>query len=136
MRRRCVFVSFIGSLLLAGPLRADDGAASIAAGGLVLMKREPRIVMAKEVLRISAKSVLVDYDFRNDSDEDITLLVEKPPLGHDPKHPVTDVNLVSFCRNGPVSKVDATHFSAHATNFVPTKELRIGFLQGYLMDDQ
>jgi hypothetical protein len=78
MRRCCVFVSLIGSLLLAGLGRADDGAASIAAGGLVLMKREPRIVMAKEVLSISAKSVLVDYDFRNDSDEDITTEVAFP----------------------------------------------------------
>ena len=30
-------------------LLEDDGAASIAAGGIVVMKREPRIVMAKEV---------------------------------------------------------------------------------------
>ena len=34
-------------------LYADDGAASIAAGGIVVMKRETRITMAKEVLQIS-----------------------------------------------------------------------------------
>lgn len=64
--------------LLPTGLHADDGAASIAVGGLVAMKREPRIAMAKEVLRISATKVIVDYDFRNDSDEDITTTVAFP----------------------------------------------------------
>lgn len=64
-------------LLSAGMAGADDGAASIAAGGLVL-KRESRITMAKEVLRIGWTSVVVDYDFRNDTDEDVTTEVEFP----------------------------------------------------------
>lgn len=64
--------------LLPGFARADDGAASIAAGGIVLMRREPRIVMAKEVLRISSQRVVSDYDFRNDSDQDITTIVAFP----------------------------------------------------------
>ena len=68
----------LGALLISLPLRADDGAASVAAGGLVLMKREPRIVMAKEVLRISPQKVVVDYAFRNDSDQDITTSVAFP----------------------------------------------------------
>jgi Domain of unknown function (DUF4424) len=59
-------------------LRADDGAASIAAGGVVVMRREPRISMAQEVLQISSSKVLVDYDFRNDSDQDITTEVAFP----------------------------------------------------------
>jgi hypothetical protein len=59
-------------------LRADDGAASIAAGGLVVMKQEPRITMAKEVLQISASKVIVDYDFRNDSDENVTTEIAFP----------------------------------------------------------
>src|SRR5712692_1218388 len=63
--------------------RADDGAASIAAGGVVVMKREPRITMAKEVLYISASKVIVDYDFRNDSDEDITTEVAFPIPDYD-----------------------------------------------------
>ncbi len=65
-------------MLAATHLRADDGAASIAAGGLVVMKRESRITMAKEVLRISASKVVVDYDFRNDSEEDVTTEVAFP----------------------------------------------------------
>jgi hypothetical protein len=59
------------------PAIADDGAASIAAGGLV-MRREPRITMAKEVLTISTTKVTVDYDFRNDTDADITTEVAFP----------------------------------------------------------
>lgn len=66
------------ALLVPLSARADDGAASIAAGGLILMKREPRITMAKEVLRIGPGKVVVDYDFRNDSDQDITTLVAFP----------------------------------------------------------
>jgi hypothetical protein len=67
-------------LLLAlslSPAIADDGAASIAAGGLV-MKRETRIIMAKEVLAISVNKVTVDYDFRNDTDADIATEVAFP----------------------------------------------------------
>jgi hypothetical protein len=59
------------------PVLADDGAASIAAGGLV-PRRETRIVMAKEVLRIGVKKVVVDYDFRNDSDQEVTTEVAFP----------------------------------------------------------
>jgi hypothetical protein len=56
---------------------ADDSAASIAAGGLV-PRRETRIVMAKEVLRIGDKKVIVDYDFRNDTDQNVTTEVAFP----------------------------------------------------------
>ena len=41
-------------------------------------RRETRIVMANEVLKISLKKVVVDYDFRNDSDEDVTTEVSFP----------------------------------------------------------
>jgi hypothetical protein len=66
------------ALLAALPLHADDGAASIGAGGIILMKREPRITMAKELLHISPTKVIVDYDFRNDSSESITTDVAFP----------------------------------------------------------
>lgn len=57
---------------------ADDGAASIAAGGIVVLTREPRIVMAKEVLHIARDKVIVDYEFRNDTDADISTEVAFP----------------------------------------------------------
>lgn len=68
---------FVGVLLFAPSLGADDGATSIAAGGIV-MKHEPRISMAKEVLRISPSKVIVDYDFRNDTAADVTTTVAFP----------------------------------------------------------
>jgi hypothetical protein len=58
-------------------VHADDGAASIAAGGLVA-KREVRVVMAKEVLRIAEAKVIVDYDFRNDAAQDVVTEVAFP----------------------------------------------------------
>jgi hypothetical protein len=62
------------------PARADDGAASIAAGGIMVVSSEAHmaIAMVKEVLRISPLKVVVDYDFRNDSDDDINAWVDFP----------------------------------------------------------
>lgn len=42
------------------------------------MIHEPRITMHKEVLRIGAEKVSVDYEFRNDTDSDITTEVAFP----------------------------------------------------------
>jgi len=70
--------ALILALFAAAPLCADDGAASIAQGGLVVMGHEPRIIMAKEVLKISLDKVVVDYGFRNDSDQDVTTEVAFP----------------------------------------------------------
>jgi hypothetical protein len=77
--RRFALRVFAALALLSGArsLHADDGAASIAAGGIVMV-REPRITMQKEVLRISASKVQVDYEFRNDTDKDITTEVAFP----------------------------------------------------------
>jgi len=50
---------------------AQVGAASIAVGGIV-MTHENHISIQKEVLTVSQSKVVVDYDFRNDSDADIT----------------------------------------------------------------
>ncbi|HVU47759.1 MAG TPA: DUF4424 family protein [Terracidiphilus sp.] len=81
MNRNPIFslAALLASIFLALPVTmlADDSAASIAAGGLVA-RRETRVVMAKEVLRISPAKVIVDYDFRNDTDEDVTTEVAFP----------------------------------------------------------
>jgi len=55
--------------------------------------------------------------------EDFTLIVERPATSR------SKANFVSFCWDGPVTKLDDRHFSAHLTNFVPKKELRVGFIQ-------
>ena len=67
------------AFLLAGPsLHADDGADAISAGGIVVMGREPRITMAKEVLQISLGKVVVNYDFYNASSHSITTGIAFP----------------------------------------------------------
>ncbi len=70
---------FAISVCASGPIPAlaDDSASSIAAGGLV-PRRETRIVMAKEVLQISPTKVVVDYDFRNATNQDVTTEVAFP----------------------------------------------------------
>jgi hypothetical protein len=81
MNRKAVLrvLVFAGAwfLIASMPALADDSAAAIAAGGLV-PRREARIVMAREVLQISLKKIVVDYDFRNDTSEDVTTEVAFP----------------------------------------------------------
>jgi hypothetical protein len=62
---------------------AESEATAIAAGGLVA-RGETRIVMAKEQLLIRPDKIVVDYDFRNDTNEDVTTEVAFPvPLYKD-----------------------------------------------------
>jgi hypothetical protein len=96
----------VGAALLAwvfccvSPARgfADDSAASIAAGGLV-SRRETRIVMAKEILRISPDKIVVDYDFRNDTAEAVRTEVAfpVPPYSYGPDNPaISDASFSDF----------------------------------------
>jgi len=75
--RRSFFLGWVAAVTLGRLAVADDSAASIAAGGLV-PRRETRIVMAKEVLEIGIEKVEVDYDFLNESDDDVTTEVAFP----------------------------------------------------------
>jgi hypothetical protein len=72
-----LLLAVLALLMAPAAVSADDSAAAIAAGGLVA-RRETRVVMAREVLRISPTKVIVDYDFRNDSDQDVTTEVAFP----------------------------------------------------------
>jgi hypothetical protein len=74
---RVLVIAVAWCLVASMPALADDSAAAIAAGGLV-PRRETRIVMAREVLQISLKKIVVDYDFRNDTDQDVTTEVAFP----------------------------------------------------------
>ncbi|MGP8253881.1 MAG: DUF4424 family protein [Terracidiphilus sp.] len=92
----CALLTVVGACASTPiPVWADDSAASIAAGGLV-PRRETRIVMAKEVLRISPTKIVVDYDFRNDSDQNVTTEVAFPipPYGYGPESP--EISSASF----------------------------------------
>ncbi|HLZ11911.1 MAG TPA: DUF4424 family protein [Candidatus Acidoferrum sp.] len=78
-----VFLSLCVSLLSFAPRSvADDAAVSVKAGGIEF-KHEPRISMEKEVLRISREKVAVEYQFLNESVQDITteLAFPVPPMG-------------------------------------------------------
>ncbi|HEX4002387.1 MAG TPA: DUF4424 family protein [Candidatus Acidoferrales bacterium] len=79
MPRRVTKTLFIILLTLSSGLsgRADDSAVSVAAGG-VRLSREAHISMEKEILRISDKTVAVDFDFLNESDSGITTEVGFP----------------------------------------------------------
>jgi hypothetical protein len=77
------------------PSRADDSAAAIAAGGLI-PRHETRIVMAKETLQISPTKVIVDYDFRNDTDQDVTTEVAFPIPPYTENWAEQDVKAQSF----------------------------------------
>ncbi len=56
---------------------ANDAAASTAMGGIQL-KREARIAMEKERLSISPGRVRIDYEFLNETDQDITTEIAFP----------------------------------------------------------
>jgi hypothetical protein len=69
---------FLLLMCISLPALADDSSASIGAGGLVVLKNEKRIAMAKEVLTIGLNKVKVDYEFRNDTDDSVTTMVAFP----------------------------------------------------------
>lgn len=74
MRRPAALLALF---LLPASLRANDGAASVAAGGLRL-QAERRVAMITEHLFISQEKVQVDYDFLNQSDHEVVTEVAFP----------------------------------------------------------
>jgi hypothetical protein len=126
MNRKAVLraVVFTVTVVLAAsvPSMADDSAASIAAGGLV-PRRETRIVMAREVLQISLMKIVVDYDFRNDTGEDVTTEVAFPipPYGYSPDSPAVSSLAFSDFRLSVGGK--SVPFKAEAKAFLKGKEV-------------
>jgi hypothetical protein len=58
----------LGAIAATSP--ANDSAAAVAAGGIVL-RNEHRVAIRSERLFISKREVRVEYEFLNDSDEDV-----------------------------------------------------------------
>jgi hypothetical protein len=83
------YVSLAAAAMLFGgavaSVRADDSAASVAAGGIQL-RREANISMEKEVLTISQSKVTVEYEFLNETDNDITTEVAFPVPPYDAEY--------------------------------------------------
>jgi len=72
-------------LLAAAVTMANDGAASTAAGGIQL-GHEERISLEKERLTISVSKIIVEYEFLNETDKDVSTEVAFPAgvRGHQP----------------------------------------------------
>jgi hypothetical protein len=79
------FAAGIAVLLSVVPAGADDSAASVALGG-IQFEHEPRISMEKERLTISQSRVTVEYEFLNESDQDITTEVAFPIPTYEASH--------------------------------------------------
>lgn len=77
LRRNARAAAILALIAILPAARANDSAASSAAGGIQL-KREPRISMVKEKLTISTNKITVEYEFINESDQDITTEVAFP----------------------------------------------------------
>lgn len=60
-----------------GPARPNDGAAEVGVGGIQL-RNERRVAMRKERLFISADKVRVEYEFVNESAEDVVTEIAFP----------------------------------------------------------
>ena len=60
-----------------GPVRANDGAAEVGVGGIQL-RNERRVAMRKERLFISLDKVRVEYEFVNESAEDVATEIAFP----------------------------------------------------------
>ena len=63
--------------LICAPARANDSAAELDAGGLIL-RREPGIVLAREDLSITRDRIDVSYGFRNQTDSARTVRIAFP----------------------------------------------------------
>jgi hypothetical protein len=74
---RTIWRAVCGLALLSAPVHADDGAAALAAGGLVFVKA-PGIVMQREDLTLSAAQIRVRFEMRNDRPAQATLRVAFP----------------------------------------------------------
>jgi hypothetical protein len=74
---RAIRRAVCGVALFIAPAHADDGAAALAAGGLIFVKA-PGIVMQREDLTLSAPLIRVRFEMRNDRAEAATLRVAFP----------------------------------------------------------
>jgi hypothetical protein len=120
----CCSLFLAAALAVAAPVSAlaDDSAASIAVGGLV-PRRETRIVMAKEVLRISPRKVVVEYDFRNDTAEDVATEVAFPIPPYKNEFPNGSASEQSFQSFRLWVDGKPTHYQSEAKAFLKGRDV-------------
>lgn len=92
--RRLAPAALLASVLFGSPARANDSAAELDAGGLVLVK-DPDIGLAREDLRIGLERITVRYVFRNRSNGPRTVRVAFP------LPPIDGEELVTSAQNLP-----------------------------------
>jgi Domain of unknown function (DUF4424) len=73
----------LAAVLISAPLFANDGSAKSTPAGGIQLKREARISMEKERLTISMDRVSVEYEFLNETDQDIATEVAFPVPEYD-----------------------------------------------------
>src|SRR5215469_14346283 len=73
--RLAVLLCAVASVFIPCEAMASSSAASIAAGGLVPV-RDAGLVLDKQIVRISDRKVVVDYDVRNGSNADVVTDLE------------------------------------------------------------
>jgi hypothetical protein len=81
--------------LLPAQFAAANSAPSVAAGGL-LPRHDVHITVAREVVHISDRKVIVEYDFRNDGAADLTTELEFPVPPYQNQWDAMDPVLQSF----------------------------------------
>ena len=112
---------------------ADDGAASIAAGGIV-MEREPRITMQKEVLRISVEKVSVDYEFRNDTDKSITTEIAFPVPPYSLDWDTYSINSQGFDDFHLTVQQKPTHFDVETKAMLKGRDQKLNCVVALIVD--
>jgi len=143
--------AFLAAGLLTSLARANDSAAELGAGGLVL-RREPGIVLVSEDRSIASDRISVTYLFRNQVEEPRTVRIAFPLLPIDGRElsfsalalPQPDSPsfagstlmvdrggpeaVVSFCR-ADIRKTGPTTFRWGGRDYVPDHDLRVLFVQ-------
>lgn len=82
-------VALCAALLLPACAMANDGIATVGAGGIVLRKTDA-IAMKKEVLNVSHDLITVDYEFLNESPADIEETIVFPLPAYPATQQVSD----------------------------------------------
>lgn len=114
--------AFAAALAVAVPAWADDSAAELGAGGIVLTSNTP-VKMAAEDLSVSPHAVRIRFVFANDTDKDVSTIVAFPlpdidtytfnfsPLGSVGEDPVNFIGFKAVVDGKPVAlKVEQRAF--------------------------
>jgi hypothetical protein len=78
MSRGWMGLVLVCALIFGRRAEANDGVGQFGEGGIVLLGKDPRVVMATERLTVSLRQIRVEYTFVNESPEDVVAEVAFP----------------------------------------------------------